>query len=318
MRSSDRVTPDVEAEAGPPAAADPREVRWSVVLFVASFVSVWVTSAWPAAAAGIETAWTDGLQFAAGLMAVLLAHEMGHYVVARRHGFALSPPWFLPLPLPPLGTLGAVIRLRSLPPSRTALLEMGAAGPLSGAVVAFTLLAVFLPHFRPTPADLPADAVYFNDPLVAKLLGLVLTGRVPPLDAVYHPVAYAGWAGCLVTGINLLPLGQLDGGHVFGALFPRRARLFSRLLLAGAVVGAWWNVGWLLWGFLVWMLGAWRPLPVPSGDPLTVRARWVAAAAVALFLLTFMPAPVVGSDLPTLFGKLWADLAGAAPGAVSG
>jgi len=298
--------------------ADPREVRRSVLLFLASFASVWVTSGWPAAAAGIETAWTDGLMFAAGLMGILLAHEMGHYVVARRHGFALSPPWFLPFPLPPLGTLGAVIRLRSLPRSRTALLEMGAAGPLAGGVVAFALLALFLPHFRPTPADLPADAVYFNDPLMAKLLGLLLTGEVPALDAVYHPLAYAGWAGCLVTGINLLPLGQLDGGHVFGALFPRRARWFSRLLLAGAVVGAWWNTGWLVWGALVWLLGAWRPLEVPPDVPLTRRARWVAAATVLLFVLTFMPAPVVGSDLPTLIEKLSAPPPDEAPADLSG
>jgi membrane-associated protease RseP (regulator of RpoE activity) len=292
------------------SSSDPtrREIARSVLFFVLTFASVWGTYAFgEAGGPGIDThqAVVDGLIFASGLLAVLLAHELGHYFVARHHGFSLSLPVFLPIPLAGFGTLGAVIRLRSPPRSRQALLEMGAAGPLAGAVVAFTLLAVFLPDFRPSPPIDPSLAyVYYNDPLIAKLLGLLLTGHVPPLDAVYHPAAFAGWAGCLLTGINLVPIGQLDGGHVLGAAFPGRARRLSRLLIVVAFAGVFVFVGWAMWGVILLALGAFRPLDVPGETRLPLRARIIGGLILALFLLTFIPAPVVGMDLFSVLGGL--------------
>lgn len=303
MRSSDRPTRG--------------EVVRSVAFFLLTWVSVWVTYAFQQL--GIEgadtrLAVTDGLIFSSGLLAVLLAHEMGHYVVARAHGFSLSLPVFLPIPFAGFGTFGAVIRLRSPPTSRQALLEMGAAGPLAGAVVAFGLLAVFLPEYRPSiPIPAGVEVLYFNDPLIAKLLGLLLVGEVPPLDAVYHPAAFAGWAGCLLTGINLVPIGQLDGGHVLGALLPGRARLLSRGLVVVAFVGSIFYVGWAFWGVILLLLGAFRPLEVPVTGPLPTRSRIVAGAIAVLFLLTFIPVPTTGSDLGTVVRALQGSL-GDAPG----
>lgn len=235
----------------------------------------------------------DGALFSAALMAILLAHEMAHYVVARLHGFALSLPWFLPFPNV-FGTLGAVIRLRSLPRSRAALLEMGAAGPISGCVVAFALLWVSVPWTHP-PEPLPSGAivVIFQDPLIVRLVGLATMGAVPDPLAVYHPVTMAAWVGCFLTGLNLLPIGQLDGGHVLNALWPDRAPFVSRLgpvLMVAA--GFWWS-GWFFLGALLFFLSAGRPLPVEARGPLPLRARLVALVTLALFVLTFLPRPLI-------------------------
>lgn len=283
-----------------------REIARSVLFFLLTFASVWITYAigqGSGEAPDVPAAARDGFLFAAGLMAVLLAHELGHYFVARHHGFELSPPLFIPMPFGFFGTLGAVIRLRSLPRSRQALLEMGAAGPLAGAVVAFALIWFFLPDFRPTPEIPPGAALtYFNDPLVAKLVGVIRLGAPPPLEANWHPAAFAGWVGCFLTGINLVPIGQLDGGHVLGALAPRLAPRITPLLVGLALVGSWFFLGWAFWAVVLVLLGATRPLPVPAEDALPARSRLVAVATAALFVLTFLPVPIVGQGLLTVLG----------------
>lgn len=237
--------------------------------------------------------WADALTFSFCLMGILLAHEMGHYVVARMHGFELSLPLFIPFP-GGFGTMGAVIRLKSAPKSRQALLEMGVAGPIAGAVLAFVMLAVGLK--LPTgagPVPAPGEVVLiFNDPQIVRILGTLLNGEPPGRFAALHPAALAGWVGCMLTGINLLPLGQLDGGHVFNAVLPRWAAMLS---LTGAVVllaaGFLWP-GWFVWGAMLLLLGAWRPMPVGVQPSLPLRSRVLAGVAILLFLLTFMPVPL--------------------------
>ncbi len=291
----------------PPSLRDPvvppvRGRTTSVVLFVATLASVYATYGF---------LWDDGnpfadpdvalrsAAFAAAIMTILLAHEMGHFVVARAHGFRLSLPYFIPFPAG-FGTLGAIIRLRSPPPHRTALLEMGAAGPLAGAAVSFLALAVGLPlgggPIQPEPGT---TILVFHDPLAVKILGVLLLGAPPDRYALLHPVGLAGWIGCLLTAINLLPIGQLDGGHIAAALVPRRARLLARVLLGVLVVAGLLWPGWTVWAVLLLLLGAWRSLPVPSLPPLTPRARWAAVAAGLVFLLTFMPAPIVVEEVPS-------------------
>jgi membrane-associated protease RseP (regulator of RpoE activity) len=265
-----------------------RELVRSSVFFVLTLVSVTLFSM-----EGVVygSPLRDSL-FAGCLMGILLAHEMGHYVVAKLHGFALSMPLFVPFPLG-FGTMGAVIRLRSRPETRQALLEMGVAGPIAGAVVAFAVLAVSLPWTGPdvTPA-VGSPLLIFNDPLIVRLLGHVVMDAPPGRYAVLHPAALAGWVGCMLTGINLLPLGQLDGGHVLNAVIPQWARQVS---LVGAVVlilaGFAW-AGWAVWGVLLLLLGAGRPLPVDDDPPLPLRSRLLAVAALVLFALTFMPVPM--------------------------
>ncbi len=294
-------------------------------------------------------------KFAATLMTILLAHEMGHYVVARRHGFSLSLPYFIPFPFA-FGTLGAVIRLRSMPRSRTALLEMGAAGPLAGFTVALLAFIVGLPGtvdpggpellavsasaaLPVTPPEsglldallmpiasaldavfvflgtVPAPApdhivlpILANPPLM-DLVGVTLGSGAPGRYATLDPVAFAGWVGCLLTAINLIPVGQLDGGHILNALSPARAQTVARLgvgclLLAGLL----WP-GWAVWGILLLVLRAWISLPVPERPALTPRAKLVAVATLGAFLLSFMPRPVQ-FDSVAWQDILWIDEAG--------
>lgn len=290
--------------------------------FLITTLSVWAVYVFDhggAAPGAFPKASWDGAIFALSLMAILLAHEMGHYVVARVHGFSTSPPAFIPLPLPgTFGTMGAVIRLRSLPRSRQALLEMGAAGPIAGAIVAFALLWYAVPLTLPAPEFTPgATVAIFNDPLVVKIIGVLRTGAPPDRYGVYHPAAEAAWVGCLLTAVNLVPLGQLDGGHVLNGMFPRWTRSIRWVLLPLALVGAWFYPGWAVWALVVSLLGAARALPVPMEPAPPLRSRLVALLVSALFVLTFTPVPV---EIETLPGEPpaadgAADPAGATPAA---
>lgn len=276
-------------------------------LFVLTTLSVLFVhiASWTEGGFSDPQAWKDGLIFAGCLMGILLAHELGHYLVARAHGFEQSTPIFIPVPFG-FGTMGAIIRLKSMPSSQTALLEMGAAGPLAGAVVSILILVVSLPWTNEI-VSVPSGTMgtVFNDPLIVKLLGWLINGHVPGRFATYHPATLAAWVGCFLTGLNLLPTGQLDGGHVLNGAFPKFAHRFSRLVptalvLAGllALAASLWTqtmmpaaIQWLVWGGMIRFAGADRPIPVPQ-RPLTPRARLMAGLILALFVLTFMPVPI--------------------------
>lgn len=295
---------------------------------------VWVT-AWADLPLRTDprAAW-DGVLYASGLTAILLAHEFGHYLVARRHGMDQTLPFFIPLPVA-LGTLGAVIELRTPARTRSGLLEMGAAGPLAGFVVAIGVLAVGLlgTQEQTTPLvvmDWPpettatglaaalvtvgdalrgvglvglgdaigpapdAGVVALNilaNPLLFDVLGELLLGHPPGRFARLHPLALAGWAGCFLTGMNLLPIGQLDGGHILNALAPRWAARIGRVILVLVLVGGlWWPV-WAIWALLLRRLGADQGLPVPEHTPVTRRAWLVAGACGVAFVACFMAVP---------------------------
>lgn len=285
-----------------PGGPSARELAVSVGMFLLTFASAVASygvffggEGDPFADPGILLAserLRDSVTFASCLLGILLAHEMGHYVVARMHGFALSLPLFVPFPNL-FGTLGAIIRLRSPPRSRQALLEMAVAGPLAGAGVAFGLLVVALPWTLPAPPLPPgAGILVFADPLVVRLIGTLVTGAPPDALAMFHPAAMAAWVGCFLTGVNLLPIGQLDGGHVLNATVPRVASRVSRYGPLVLVAGGWWWPGWFVFGALLFFLAPGRPLRVPDAPALPARARILAIVAAVLFVLTFLPVPV--------------------------
>jgi membrane-associated protease RseP (regulator of RpoE activity) len=306
-----------------------------VLLFVATFASVFLVYGFQWMGANPLTdaeAAVGSAQFSIALMAILLSHEMAHYWVARAHGFALSLPYFLPFPAA-FGTFGAIIRLRSLPRNRTGLLEMGAAGPLAGFVVAVAAIALGLPHTvehavpqmvwdpaliealrapieTPTgisawlaeilPAQGPNDLplMVLANPPIMDILGSMVLGEAPSRYATLDPLATAGWVGCLLTAINLIPIGQLDGGHILNAITPTRAPLVSRLLLGVALAASVLWMGWAFWAVLLIIMGAWVSLPVPHVPSLTPRAWGFAALSVLAFGLSFMPAPIEMEGFP--------------------
>lgn len=224
--------------------------------------------------------------FSIPLLAILGCHEMGHYIVAKRYHVRASLPFFLPS-VPPLGTLGAFISMRDPIPNRRALLDIGVSGPLVGFAIAIPVTLAGLALTAATPGGALAESPQ------PSLLFLALSKFFPfPGPVVQHPLAFAGWVGLFVTAINLLPAGQLDGGHVARALLGRRQFYVSWaavLLLFGlSFVG---YPGWFIFGFLIFILGVRHPPPLNDLTPLDTRRKLIGIAAVVILIITFVPQP---------------------------
>ncbi|PDV96595.1 site-2 protease family protein [Candidatus Chloroploca asiatica] len=249
-----------------------------------------------------------GLAFSASLLGILLAHELGHYLMARREGVAVSYPFFIPMPLFLLGTMGAFISIKEPVPNRRALLGIAIAGPLAGLVVAIPVLIIGLAlsevrNLADMQAQLP-DMIFFTEgnSLLYAGLKLLVFGRFLPdggYDVFMHPVALAGWAGLLVTGLNLLPAGQLDGGHIFFALFgPKAAQIMSMVVAVVLLaLGFLWS-GWFLWAVIVALLGQNRSPLLNEVTPLQGSWRLLALLGLVVFALVFTPMPITDVIMP--------------------
>lgn len=243
---------------------------------------------------GILGALGEGWGFVASLLGILVAHEFGHYFVARRHGVAVTLPYLIPLPISPFGTMGAVIRMKDIPPSRRAMLLIGAAGPLAGLAVAIPVLLYGLSLSEVTALPASGYSMEGNSLLYAGLKYLVF-GRFLPSggeDVFLHPAAFAGWAGLLVTSFNLIPAGQLDGGHIAYALLGHRTRYLNWAIIGILLLmGLFWQ-GWFIWAFLVFLFSRTRVSPMNDVSPLTPVGIVVAVSLLVLFVLTFTPVPL--------------------------
>jgi len=251
---------------------------------------------------GVVQAITGGLAFAVPLLAILLAHELGHYLTARRYQLDVSPPYFIPVPLFPsfIGTMGAFIRLRTVLSDRRQLFDVGLAGPIAGFVAAVPVLLVGLVLSQPLSSldgvegmvlQVQGEGYLLGDSIVTLALRWLVHGGAA---VALHPVAFAGTLGMFVTMINLMPMAQLDGGHILYAARPRLHRraalVFWFVVLA---LGYWW-VGWYLWAVLVLVLSRGRldhPPLLDAYRPFPASRRWLVWVALLLFLLTFAPAP---------------------------
>jgi membrane-associated protease RseP (regulator of RpoE activity) len=243
-----------------------------------------------------------GVPFAAALLGILGVHEFGHYTLGRRHGMPVSLPYFIPVPpIPPflLGTLGAVIRLRGAIRDRRALFDMAVAGPLAGLVVAVPVyvLGLRLSSVVRIPQEGAAGAyVQFGDALLPKLLERLTLGVLPPdSDILLHPVGVAAWFGFFVTALNLIPAGQLDGGHIVYALFGGRHALISKLSVGALVlIGlAFGSINWLVWAALIVGLMGFRHTPTMDDiTPLDGRRRALGLFALILLFLLLPPVPL--------------------------
>src|SRR6266508_4302880 len=230
------------------------------------------------------------LFFSLPLLTILGSHEMGHYLVAKRYKVQASLPFFLPS-LPPLGTLGAFISLRDPIPNRRALLDIGVSGPLVGFAIAIPVTLAGLALSTASPSLPPSVA---GEQIQASLLFNFLSLFFPLPDSfVMHPLAFAGWVGLFVTAINLLPAGQLDGGHVARALFGRNQFYLSWAAILLLFTMSYFYIGWIFFAFLILMLGARHPPPLNDLTRLDPLRKLVGVAAVAILFLTFVPVPFV-------------------------
>lgn len=245
----------------------------------------------------------DGWSFAVPLLGILLVHELGHYAAARRYAIDSSPPFFLPVPptLSPIGSLGAFIRLRGPILDRRQLLDVGAAGPLAGFLVALAVMVwgYAISARVPLAADgAPSYVTFAGHPI---LLGESLLTEafrrwlVPGSGAVHLSLpAFAGWVGAFVTGLNLLPLSQLDGGHVLYGLLGRRQAAVAFVTVLGLLVLAQYSWNWYIWVAMTFLIGggSWsHPSVVVPAWPVPTSRRWVGIACVAVFAATFVPRP---------------------------
>ncbi len=237
---------------------------------------------------------SDGLPYALTLLLILAAHELGHYLSCRYHSIAASPPYFLPSPLF-IGTFGAFIRFRGAVPNRKSLFDVGVAGPLAGFLFVVPALGIGLALSRVVPGLGGQSDIQFGTPLLMRLVEMWLFPGVAAEDISLHPVARAAWVGLLATALNLLPVGQLDGGHLVYSAFGeqhRRVSLGVILLLVplGFVYWPWW-----VWAAVLFLLGR-KHFMVAGAEGLDPARKWVLALAFAIFALSFIPAPVLYND----------------------
>jgi len=251
----------------------------------------------------LETPWLlyKGIPFSFTLLLILFTHEMGHYLASRWHHLDVTLPYFIPAPPIPfiIGTLGAYIRIRSPIQDRRALLDVGASGPLVGLLVAIPILALglkFSEVARITPGGEAPGGFVLGECLLFKLISWLTLGPLPQDHHIFlHPMAFAGWLGLFVTNLNLIPIGQLDGGHVSYALFGNHSRwiakiFFGFLLLCGLFGWA----GWLVWAVLLYFMGFFHPQPLHDWVPLDQQRWWIGVVTIAVFILTFTAVPMKG------------------------
>jgi len=249
-----------------------------------------------------------GIPFSASLMLILLAHEMGHYLGCVRYNVDATLPFFIPFPSL-IGTMGAFIRIRSPIHSRKALFDIGIAGPIAGFIVACAVLAVALGFSRVTPAAVPGapfptEALLIHYPLIFPLaqkalaaMGLLdATTSLPLQDLLLHPIAFAAWGGMFATSLNLLPGGQLDGGHIVFSIAPRIHRTLSRLTILCLIpmaVYLW--AGWLIWAILL-EISSFRHPQVAEWPKVSGKRLLLAALALVMLAVTLIPKPVTTID----------------------
>lgn len=313
--------------AGAPARTPHRPLVLHLFLFLAALSSAVVAGGFLAGTDALDTRFAEigggflpvptairfselgtGLAFGVSFIGILLAHELGHYFLARRHGVGVSLPYFIPFPpyFSLVGTLGAFIRLRGPIASRPVLFDIGVAGPVASFLLSLPLVAVGLALSEvvasPEGATYPFQVLFLDRPVwlgSTALLRLVTAATVPGLEAgqavLLHPLAFAGWLGIFVTALNLIPLGQLDGGHILYALVGSRQRslamIFIGLLIPLGFV--WW--GWWLWAAVALAVGRGRVAhpPVQREELRLGRGRTILGwAALAVFILSFSPAPL--------------------------
>lgn len=239
--------------------------------------------------------WNGFVYFSVPLLAILGIHEMGHYFTSKRHNLEASLPFFIPLP-PPfiLGTFGAIISTHEPIPNRKTLLDVGVSGPICGFLVAIPVCLVGLFLMQQNPISVPAEqgGIVIVFPLI--LQGLSNFFSIPA-DTVMHPTLFAGWVGLFLTSINLLPIGQLDGGHVARALFKEKQKYVSWVVIFTIIALSFFYTGWLFFAFIIlFLIGTQHQPPLNEITPLETKRILIGILALIVFILCFAPIPMYG------------------------
>jgi membrane-associated protease RseP (regulator of RpoE activity) len=242
----------------------------------------------------ITTYLSGGLLFSISLILILGAHEFGHYWASRRNGVRSTLPYFIPAP--PVfiaGTFGAFIQIKQVIPNRRILMEIGSAGPIAGFIVALPTLLLGLSLSKVTPV-LGVEGVNFGSSLILNLCSEWVLGvnpQSPDLNIHLHPIAFAGWIGMFVTALNLIPIGQLDGGHIVFALFPNKHGLLGRIFFVLLFpLGYFWS-GWYFWAVMIALVGFKTAPLVDENVELGYQERVLGVVSIVIFLVTFIPVP---------------------------
>ena len=265
----------------------------NIILFIITFL----TTTFAGATGGdtITAQFVSGLPYSMTLITILLCHELGHYGASRKFGVKATLPYFIPFPSI-IGTMGAVIKTRSPIPGRRALFYIGAMGPLLGFIVslAAVIAGIYLSEIKPLPqAGSDLLMPIFGDSLLFALFVKVVHGTIPPGHDIYlSPYAWAGWIGFLITSLNLMPIGQLDGSHILYALIGRKQVVVGWLCLAALVVLSFIWQGWIIWILLTLVLLMVAHPEVPEGEALSAPEKALGWLCMVILLVTFVPVPV--------------------------
>ena len=233
----------------------------------------------------------SGLPFSLTLLAILLAHEMGHYLTCRYYGIDATLPYFLPAPTL-IGTFGAFIRIRSAIPNKRQLFDVGIAGPLAGFVFVVPALAIGLAYSKIVPGIGVDGDFIFSTPAIMRLFESWIMPGTAPRDILVHPIARAAWAGLFATALNLMPMGQLDGGHILYSFVGELHRHLTRIFVVALIpLGFFFSWSWLLWAALIFFFGMKHPRMYDTAPLGSGRAQ-LALLGLLILVVCFSPAPV--------------------------
>ncbi|HDY68670.1 MAG: site-2 protease family protein [Candidatus Scalindua sediminis] len=254
--------------------------RLNILLFVATFFT---------------TYYINGPAYAICIITILLAHEMGHFIMCRKYHVDATWPFFLPVPLPPFGTFGAVIKMKGHIPDKRALFDIGVAGPIGGLIFAvpITIIGLYLSEIHPIPKD-SASYIGLGEPILFSFFAKMTIGSVSEgFDIVLSPIAFAGWAGLFVTALNLLPIGQLDGGHVVYALLGKHSSIIYKAGIGAFCLFALFVYpGWIVFAVMLLLFGFKHPAPIDPFTHLDFKRKCVGVIMLIVFLLCFTPIPL--------------------------
>ncbi len=267
-----------------------------IILFIATFFSTLAVGALQTQA--LEdiikepSRISKGLPFSITLMLMLLCHELSHYIASKRHHVKATLPYFIPAPTL-IGTLGAFIKMKSPITTRKALIDIGASGPIAGFIVSLIATIIGLSMSTVVPTKGTVGSLGLGDSILFSLLSHLIFGDLPDsYDILLHPVAFAGWIGFFVTALNLIPVGQLDGGHIaYAILGEKHINISKILILVMIILGVLLWEGWLIWAMLLLILGFRHPPVLYWETPLDSKRRFIGWLTAIIFIVTFIPVP---------------------------